>query len=57
MIQTVVRYPSASSVDTHGLLLLSTLNSDIDLTSARLNATNLQLDSGRDLILRTASEQ
>ncbi|CFR02078.1 hemagglutinin/adhesin repeat-containing protein [Yersinia frederiksenii] len=38
-------------------MLLSTLNSDIDLTSARLNATNLQLDSGRDIILRTASEQ
>ncbi|QKJ01552.1 hemagglutinin repeat-containing protein [Yersinia mollaretii] len=38
-------------------MLLSTLNSDIDLTSARLNATNLQLDSGRDLILRTSSEQ
>ncbi|WP_145534217.1 hypothetical protein, partial [Yersinia thracica] len=40
-----------------GNMLLSTLNSDIDLTSARLNATNLQLDSGRDLILRTSSEQ
>ncbi|OMK92815.1 contact-dependent inhibition toxin CdiA [Yersinia pestis] len=38
-------------------LQLSTLNSDIDLTSARLNATNLQLDSGRDVILRTASDQ
>ncbi len=38
-------------------LQLSTLNSDIDLTGARLNATNLQLDSGRDLILRTSSEQ
>ncbi|EPE4188312.1 hemagglutinin repeat-containing protein [Yersinia enterocolitica] len=38
-------------------LQLSTLNSDIDLTSARLNATNLQLDSGRDLILRTSSDQ
>ncbi len=38
-------------------LQLSTLNSDIDLTSARLNATDLQLDSGRDVILRTASEQ
>ncbi|MFA3760137.1 hemagglutinin repeat-containing protein [Yersinia sp. 2466 StPb PI] len=38
-------------------MLLSTLNSDIDLTSARLNATNLQLDSGRDVILRTSSEQ
>ncbi|CNH42676.1 hemagglutinin repeat-containing protein [Yersinia kristensenii] len=40
-----------------GNMLLSTLNSDIDLTSARLNATNLQLDSGRDVILRTSSEQ
>ncbi|MFW5393436.1 hemagglutinin repeat-containing protein [Yersinia sp. 2544 StPb PI] len=40
-----------------GNMLLSTLNSDIDLTSARLNATNLQLDSGRDVILRTGSEQ
>ncbi|CNL40251.1 hemagglutinin repeat-containing protein [Yersinia proxima] len=38
-------------------LQLSTLNSDIDLTGARLNATNLQLDSGRDLILRTDTEQ
>lgn len=38
-------------------LQLSTLNSDIDLTGARLNATHLQLDSGRDLILRTSSEQ
>ncbi|WP_145579321.1 hemagglutinin repeat-containing protein [Yersinia massiliensis] len=38
-------------------MLLSTLNSDIDLTGTRLNATNLQLDSGRDLILRTGSEQ
>ncbi|CNG74210.1 hemagglutinin repeat-containing protein [Yersinia frederiksenii] len=38
-------------------MLLSTLNSDIDLTSARLNATNLQLDSGRDVILRTGTEQ
>ncbi|AJI96438.1 hemagluttinin repeat family protein [Yersinia ruckeri] len=38
-------------------LQLSTLNSDIDLTSARINATNLQLDSGRDVILRTASDQ
>ncbi|AIN17704.1 hypothetical protein CH54_1917 [Yersinia rochesterensis] len=38
-------------------MLLSTLNTDIDLTSARLNATNLQLDSGRDVILRTSSEQ
>ncbi|PST77708.1 adhesin, partial [Yersinia pseudotuberculosis] len=38
-------------------LQLSTLNSDIDLTGARLNATNLQLDSGRDVILRTASDQ
>ncbi len=38
-------------------LQLSTLNSDIDLTGARLNATNLQLDSGRDLILRTCTEQ
>ncbi|MCD3109850.1 hypothetical protein GFK16_23560, partial [Salmonella enterica subsp. enterica serovar Enteritidis] len=36
---------------------LSTLNSDIDLTSARINATNLQLDSGRDVILRTDSAQ
>ncbi|WP_145496096.1 hemagglutinin repeat-containing protein [Yersinia bercovieri] len=40
-----------------GNMQLSTLNSDIDLTGARLNATNLQLDSGRDLILRTDSEQ
>ncbi|MGP2516927.1 hemagglutinin repeat-containing protein [Yersinia sp. 2545 StPb PI] len=40
-----------------GNMRLSTLNSDIDLTSARLNATNLQLDSGRDVILRTSSEQ
>lgn len=40
-----------------GNMLLSTLNSDIDLTGARLNATNLQLDSGRYLILRTDSEQ
>ncbi|MGP2518212.1 hemagglutinin repeat-containing protein [Yersinia sp. 2545 StPb PI] len=40
-----------------GNMLLSTLNSDIDLTSTRLNATNLQLDSGRDVILRTSSEQ
>ncbi|HHH1087237.1 TPA: hemagglutinin repeat-containing protein, partial [Yersinia enterocolitica] len=38
-------------------LQLSTLNSDIDLTGARLNTTNLQLDSGRDLILRTDTEQ
>ncbi|EKN3345987.1 hemagglutinin repeat-containing protein [Yersinia ruckeri] len=38
-------------------LQLSTLNSDIDLTSARINATNLQLDSGRDVILRTAGDQ
>lgn len=38
-------------------LQLSTLNSDIDLTGARLNATNLQLDSGRDVILRTDTEQ
>ncbi|MDN0128018.1 hemagglutinin repeat-containing protein [Yersinia massiliensis] len=38
-------------------MLLSTLNSDIDLTGTRLNATNLQLDSGRDLILRTGTEQ
>ncbi|WP_186373803.1 hemagglutinin repeat-containing protein [Yersinia rohdei] len=36
---------------------LSTLNSDIDLTGSRLNATNLQLDSGRDIILRTDSAQ
>ncbi|WP_281279610.1 hemagglutinin repeat-containing protein [Yersinia hibernica] len=40
-----------------GNMLLSTLNSDIDLTGSRLTATNLQLDSGRDIILRTASEQ
>ncbi|WP_261371693.1 hemagglutinin repeat-containing protein [Yersinia aleksiciae] len=40
-----------------GNMQLSTLNSDIDLTGARLNATNLQLDSGRDVILRTDSEQ
>ncbi|OVZ84761.1 hypothetical protein CBW58_23380, partial [Yersinia frederiksenii] len=38
-------------------LQLSTLNSDIDLTGARLNAANLQLDSGRDVILRTTGEQ
>ncbi|WP_391592311.1 two-partner secretion domain-containing protein [Yersinia massiliensis] len=38
-------------------MLLSTLNSDIELTGTRLNATNLQLDSGRDLILRTGTEQ
>ncbi|WP_145549748.1 hemagglutinin repeat-containing protein, partial [Yersinia intermedia] len=36
-----------------GNMQLSTLNSDIDLTGTRLNATNLQLDSGRDVILRT----
>ncbi|WP_145574323.1 hemagglutinin repeat-containing protein [Yersinia alsatica] len=40
-----------------GNMLLSTLNSDIDLTGSRLNATNLQLDSGRDIILRTDSAQ
>ncbi|WP_392432438.1 hemagglutinin repeat-containing protein [Yersinia sp. HM-2024] len=40
-----------------GNMLLSTLNSDIDLTSSRLTATNLQLDSGRDIILRTDSAQ
>ncbi|OMK91138.1 hemagglutinin [Yersinia pestis subsp. microtus bv. Caucasica] len=40
-----------------GDMQLSTLNSDIDLTSARINATNLQLDSGRDVILRTDSAQ
>ncbi|WP_145546457.1 hemagglutinin repeat-containing protein [Yersinia intermedia] len=40
-----------------GNMQLSTLNSDIDLTGTRLNATNLQLDSGRDVILRTSSEQ
>ncbi|EEQ00852.1 Large exoprotein involved in heme utilization or adhesion, partial [Yersinia rohdei ATCC 43380] len=38
-------------------LQLSTLNSDIDLTGSRLTATNLQLDSGRDIILRTDSAQ
>ncbi|CNE86259.1 hemagglutinin repeat-containing protein [Yersinia frederiksenii] len=40
-----------------GNMLLSTLNSDIDLTGSRLTATNLQLDSGRDIILRTDSAQ
>ncbi|MHA3542466.1 hemagglutinin repeat-containing protein [Yersinia enterocolitica] len=52
------------TLNNHGGLLqagnnlqLSTLNSDIDLTGARLNATHLQLDSGRDLILRTDTEQ
>ena len=40
-----------------GNMQLSTLNSDINLTGTRLNATNLQLDSGRDLILRTDTEQ
>ncbi|UNK22917.1 hemagglutinin repeat-containing protein [Yersinia intermedia] len=40
-----------------GNMQLSTLNSDIDLTGTRLNATNLQLDSGRDVVLRTDSEQ
>ncbi|CQI94592.1 hemagglutinin repeat-containing protein [Yersinia frederiksenii] len=40
-----------------GNMQLSTLNSDIDLTGTRLNATNLQLDSGRDVVLRTSSEQ
>ncbi|WON78255.1 hemagglutinin repeat-containing protein [Serratia sp. UGAL515B_01] len=34
-------------------LQLGTLNSDIDLSGARLNAGSLRLDSGRDVLLRT----
>ena len=40
-----------------GLLQLGTVNSDIDLTSARVKAGDLNIVSGKDLILSTASQE
>ncbi|CNH23222.1 adhesin [Yersinia aldovae] len=57
MAQDITLNNRGGLLDAGNNLQLSTLNSDIDLTSARLNATNLQLDSGRDVILRTNTEQ
>ncbi|WP_261372450.1 hemagglutinin repeat-containing protein [Yersinia aldovae] len=57
MAQDITLNNRGGLLDAGNNLQLSTLNSDIDLTGARLNATNLQLDSGRDVILRTDTEQ
>ncbi len=57
MAQDITLTSNSGLLQAGNNMLLSTLNSDIDITGTRLNATNLQLDSGRDLILRTGTEQ
>ncbi|MES2415605.1 MAG: hemagglutinin repeat-containing protein [Pseudomonadota bacterium] len=57
MAQNAVLNSRGGTLQAGGLMALSTtVNSDIDLTSAQVKAGQLNIDSGRNLILATASQ-